>query len=139
MRLGGWQRVWVVLSVTYTSAVIIYLFVEFPKPEDILDISAIHSYMADQNVKKISNDSHEDVLGVEMPNGDVLYFVSSLPEKEVEKVAGDYYQAMVKVAKDNQRSLLIQVLLFWIIPIVLLYIFGWTVGWIYRGFKQSDQ
>ena len=91
MRLGGWQRFWVFLSVIYTSAAIIYLFIEFPTPEDILDIPAIHSYMADQNVKKISSESHKDGIAVEMPNNDVLYFAPSLPEKEAETVADDYH------------------------------------------------
>ena len=28
--------------------------------------------------------------------------------------------------------------LLWIVPVVMLYIFGWLVGWIVRGFKQKD-
>ena len=39
---------------------------------------------------------------------------------------------------EKQIELVFDATLFWIVSVVMLYIFGWLVGWIVRGFKQKD-
>ncbi len=39
--------------------------------------------------------------------------------------------------KKSNRELIVGVVLYWLLCSILLYIFGWSVGWVYRGFKNT--
>jgi len=80
LKLTGWQRLWVVVSMLYFVGVIFFVYME----SQIIRTS----------------------------------FTGSLLEKQIE--------------------LVFDATLFWIVSVVMLYIFGWLVGWIVRGFKQKD-
>ncbi len=137
MRLSGWQRLWVVLVVIYSGIAAFLAITNFPIASRVRHTHSIYRHMDSSNVEKIVQNS-EDKSGVteeKMPNGHVLTFREGTSNEEIKKVARDYYAATEKIAQDQQPKFIMNAFLLWIIPSILLYILGWSIGWIYQGFK----
>jgi hypothetical protein len=71
-----------------------------------------------------------------MPNKHIIYFRSSLPEKEIQEVAKEYWSIVEKEAKQRQLNFVLIALLFGSGPVIALYALGWSVAWVDRGFKK---
>lgn len=74
---------------------------------------------------------------VEMPDGHILVFKAGLKENEVQSVALEYNKIIERKLNIERFNHMLQALLLWILPSIFLYIFGWSIGWIYRGFKKA--
>lgn len=49
----------------------------------------------------------------------------------------EYHEAMPVALRAQRLEFMGWTLLFWLIPMTAIYMFGWSFGWIYRGFKKS--
>jgi hypothetical protein len=115
VRLGGWHRLWLVASGVYLVVVIAFVSVQWPQAVmSRTELAAwIHS--------KVKTDEPDPEL--------VDRYLKSHPD--------------VKVAEEDPSSvkenLLKDAFLWWVIPCVGLYLFGFCVAWVYRGFKQKSE
>jgi len=63
-------------------------------------------------------------------------FILSLPGSKNLKLASyEEYQTLVR---DKQQRFMIKITWLWLIPIAFVYVAGWSVGWIRRGFKKQQ-
>jgi hypothetical protein len=90
------------------------------------------SNYSDEELRKIAG-----IQSVEMPNGHVLHFPSKLPAKDKTEVTQDYWRIVEKAASQKRLHYLFMALLFWSGPVIILYVLGWSVGWVRRGFKKQ--
>jgi hypothetical protein len=72
-----------------------------------------------------------------MPNGYIIIFPGELPKNDVEAIAGRYWGLMENEARQKRRKYIFDTLLWWFGSVVALYSLGWSIGWVYRGFKKA--
>ena len=144
LKLNGWQRLWVLASSIYFVIVGVYVVLDFPQPESLSHDKEL--------VKKLSPQSKsllvpEDKAGwqnaedwgtdVEIPNGSRLSFRKGVPEKDMAVASKEYWGLISTTTNERRWSLVGFCALWWLVPCTVLYIFGWGIGWVYRGFQNK--
>lgn len=76
-------------------------------------------------------------LEVKMPNGHFLLFKKGLKDDEMQSVAREYFGFLERRANKERLVYILQAFFWWAVPSISLYVFGWTIGWVRRGFKES--
>jgi hypothetical protein len=151
IKLGGWQRLWVVAAVAYLLVVAGVTWSIWPASASVTHEYTFYSRLTAEARTRILNSqvkieneqafiqdarSAKDAELVEMPNGHVLVFRKDLPRAEVEASTQAYWATVEHVAYDKRVVHLGQAVAWWAIPLVLIYALGLAARWIYRGFKQ---
>lgn len=77
------------------------------------------------------------IVEIKMPNGHVLVFASDVPQNEQERTAKTYWTIVEKAAAEERRKYFGIAFLWWIISVLGVYVLGWVVGWVYRGFRHQ--
>lgn len=151
--MPGWHRLWVLVSGIYLILVIVFFAMSLPKPELIPHSRTLYDQLAPELKKKIvkGNPNHYQgrkreiyeearkrglITEVKMPNGHIMVFDSEIPEKEREDVVKEYWSVVEKSAAEQRMRLIGLAFGWWILPVLLLYAFGWLIGWVYRGFRK---
>jgi hypothetical protein len=152
MRLGGWQRLWVVVSVILLVIFSSFAY-KFQKNLDRVEDVAI--------LQQLNKDA---VLKAEIPGVGIVEFPNDMEQKDIDRIvknnfdnstqnqipmiAGELMQkrnqkqaeeARVEndyIRRQNRRTIF-YVIVGWLGTILGLYLFGWSIGWIYRGFKST--
>jgi hypothetical protein len=144
MRLGGWLRLWIVVSVLYLIAVVVFVAIALPRPESIPHSASFYAQMALELQSKLlgTRSSGTDApdrftFVVEMPNSHTLEFDLKVPPHEQEAVAKAYWNIEEKTAHEARWKYIGLAFLWWVIPVLAVYVLGWSVGWVYRGFRHQ--
>ena len=146
VRLTGWQRLWVVVSVVYLLAVAAAVALFWPSPEITFHRDEFTRRMPAESrlsLREIyageypAKEDRSDGPSVEMPNGAVLVFTKTVPDAKMESVARDYWTIVEASSKEQRISLIGYGVLAWLVPCLGLYALGWAIGWVYRGFKPK--
>ena len=141
--LNGWQRLWVLLSALYLIPILVFSAYTFPNPTGIAHEDTFYDLLAPELRAKLfideKNRISNDQFNVEMPNGHILRYKSGLKKTEMERVAAEYYELLENRANKERVKHVLLALTWWIVPSIFLYVFGWTVGWVYKGFKRSPR
>lgn len=152
MKLGGWQRLWVVSAVVYLVVVAGVAWSTWPASTSITHAFTIYSHLSPETRAQILNSqvkieneqafiqdarTAKDAELVEMPNGHMLVFRKDLPRAKAEASAQAYWAAVEHVAYEKRLAHIAQAIAWWAIPLALIYALGLAACWTYRGFKQS--
>ncbi len=155
MKLSGWLRLWIVVSVLYSGLVIAFVAFTLPNAEDIPHSPSFYDRMSsDLRSKILARDgTHTDpferqalldealrrgiVVKVEMPNKHILVFSSEVPQNEQERTAEAYWTVVTEASQKERGKYIGTAFLWWIIPILGVYALGSAVGWVYRGFRHK--
>lgn len=143
MKLDGWHRLWILICIIYLAVVVSYVIIEYPKAEQIQHTAEYYRELSTESAQMIvSTSSQEKSLGehieVEMPNGHIIVFKDEYPEKEFKKVCLEYWDLVEQKATEKRVNFLIYAFLFWIVPCIGIYAFGWGISWVYKGFKSNN-
>lgn len=159
LRLNGWQRLWILVSVLYLLLVgsLAYAFwptlestrhrAEFIErmPADVrkqINGAYASQWEADQEAKDVSRTlppgfvlkGREGRLQV-LPNGAVFRVVGS--EFEQFRVLAAYVDVVDAEVKAQRWATARTVALAGLVPCLALYALGWAIGWVYRGFRSN--
>ena len=150
-HFNGWQRIWIVASVLSLALVTLFIYATYRSPLAVEDLSILAQLNKDQ------------VVDVDIPGLGIVKFPKDMPEKEIEALIHQNFAknlntipalAKSKIQERNEqqaaeareendivRKANRELLLFgysgWLTFVILIYIAGWCVGWIYRGFKAT--
>ena len=158
LKINGWQRLWIVLSVLYLFPVIAVAVSIWPKSTHIekrflnKTFELIYEFEGKNKKDKISNiveeanrrglfnnpkDEKEELMAAE--NWVALAELAIVKHKgkiKFSEVRNTYEMELKKVTAKRKRIVLFSPLI-WFLPVVVLYILGLSVRWIIRGFKQK--
>jgi hypothetical protein len=144
IALNGWQRLWVMFSVILLAFLIIAAIMLSPSPTDIShDDSFIEKLSTTSKAKLAPEDDKgiiwDDVVGlkVKMPNEYVLCFAKGIKESDAEVVSAEYYSILRKIAYIKKFKFVSFAFAIWLGTIGVMYAFGWSIGWVYQGFKEK--
>lgn len=153
--MSGWLRLWIVVSVLYLVLVVGFVTLTLPHAGAVPHSSSFYDQISPELRGKILGMKGADadpperrvlleearrrgiITEVEMPNRHVLVFSSDIPRNEQENVAKAYWTVVEKVAGKERQKYISIAFLWWVIPVVVIYVLGWAVGWVYHGFKHQ--
>jgi hypothetical protein len=191
MRLNGWQRLWVVLTVLWTLVVGLLMWDGWPS-RPVQFISIFPSGAVDPSTATMPTIEYHDALAelarrtppgsrppltivtseplqpavgddvttlmqsrvnakgsvVAIPTVGTVRFPSSMSQDQVETASKKLYDEHQKLVQETNRNMLEDfhtrrvtamksAAAFWLFPPAFLYGFGWSVGWIRRGFQPA--
>ena len=143
-KLNGWQRLWIVVAVIYLVVVCVITFFLIPKEReirrswasDIIDVVKTHDKsLQDQNTWEIldsySDLSYEEIIKAIKKKHSTID--STLDYIEIDK---KYEDKLANLGWEQIKLASIG-FLYWLVPVILAYVMGLALGWIYRGFREA--
>jgi len=151
MRLGGWTRLGIVISVLYGALVGVIAYEGRPRLENMQ--SAWFSDAAEAIAKAISKRDGKEVSPYRVreavlekhasENVAWLEKVEASPSEQQRLFSSEVSQVNVRhralIAKlpDRQREHWLLALVWWVGGTLFLFVTGWTVRWVFRGFRRD--
>jgi hypothetical protein len=127
MRLNGWQRLWVVVSILLLISI---AFIQI----------AVWPYLESDTLKELQ--SPDCKAWREAPSGYFLQEHPPLDSNCYNLRVFSYNRVTLRSVKDYDKYLLLTkiktmaiVLCIWIGLILTIYAIGWSIGWVIRGFR----
>src|SRR5512145_722044 len=162
MTLGGWQRLWVLVSALYLIIVAVVAWTEFPRRDDIDHDSTIYAAMDAAHVGYLRPEPASHLRpsvtaalydrieasriqapvrigrgkGITLPNGHTRYFADDTTEDLIWQTAGEYLAVVDSRLPPLRRRFVLLSTMAWLVPCLGLYVLGSSVGWVYRGFRS---
>jgi hypothetical protein len=153
IRIGGWWRLWISLSVIYGVVLGLDAYSSWPTIETIsydnndpkLMSNAALEIIAGDKIPykglpegyKIEREGHIfETQTLEMPNGAKLRVPVASTKEQIQVVVDDYLRVMKILVKEKKYSTVRDHFLAWLLPCVSILAAGFLLRWIYRGFKQ---
>ncbi len=144
-KLNGWQRLWVVLSAIYLLAVgIVTTLVFMPKEElikrawayDLIDVvrdhdTSLRSKTTGGILNQYSDLSYDEIISRVQKKHSKPNMIA-----EYTVINKKYEDRLANLGKEKIKGVSIG-FLFWLVPVILVYVLGLAAGWIYRGFRQT--
>lgn len=131
-RLNGWQRLWVVTSILLGIVVACKVASEFPliDPAIMADIRSPESKWLREMPEGFKLDKYPE-QGTPCRSFAIFRFHHTAQVQTV-----DQYKGFVR---KQQTIMVLQVVAVWLISIFAVYILGWAIGWIIKGFKKKSE
>jgi hypothetical protein len=139
MKLSGFQRLWVVTTIIIFVIAVFFTIVLFPKKSEIM---SRWTYETIEVVKKPGDYSFE-IRDAYKDYGD-KELIDKIHEKEknpftkirFDEIDRRYKNELESLFTKQAKHILIAFVAYFCV-ILALYGFGWSIGWIYRGFKST--
>ena len=152
LRLNGWQRLWLILSVIYVSVATVIAVLAFPTSDRDLAqerltgvVSLLAAYFDSTPQLREERNRRLDraAFGGALNAADV-----DALEAEAARLTAEYrsrvnffsvesrYRSGIQ---QHQLRFVVHALLALALPIIAAYVLGWSVGWVIRGFRKGDQ
>lgn len=142
------------MSVIYLCLGVMYVLLTLPRPEGIPHDDRFYDKVRSDLRVEIGTPGTTDKSvsdnwvrigkplpplpkSVQMPNGHTIYFKTLIADKGMEEVATEYWKAVERQARREQFKYIIIALLFIAGPILIVYVLGRSIYWVYIGFKQK--
>ena len=139
-KLNGWQRLWIVVAVIYLVVVCVTTFSLMPNESeikrswasDIIDFVKTHDkssqHLSTWEILNAYSDLRYEEIIKRMKKKYSTFEYMEIDKKYEDKLANLGWER-TKVASIG--------FLFWLVPVILAYVLGLAVGWIYRGFREA--
>ena len=153
MRMGGWGRLWVVITALYGVVVAFVAYDGRPKFEQ-LQYNWVRNG-SDTIAEAISRTEKTELSGLMLREKwfaaktdaeaiTTLEKIATSPTEnqklfssEVAKVNEKHRQIMSQFGADQGKHVLLS-LAWWLEPSLVLLVLGWSAGWIRRGFREKS-
>ncbi len=149
-KLNGWQRLFVFFAILWTIGFIADYRLDLPKYVDVNNKEDYRNYVSVQLEKylpkkfqspKFDPDLYLNPPEAVMSDG-VTLSIYDFTKEEVEEA---YKKFKLDPANLNPNKgyfvalgkELVLLLLKYALPLVSIYLFGWMIGWVVRGFKKQ--
>lgn len=147
----GWRRLWVALTVLQFAGAGYFVISRWQGQAAVEDINVIRA----QNAAKVTRVEIPGEGQVAFPNTmsleEITHFIDTHFEKDKKKIPALAQQRIVlrdreqaaAAEKSNERvratnwRTIGHAMGLWLTSVCLLYVFGWTVGWVVAGFRRE--
>ena len=140
LRLPGWWRLWIFLSLIWLVAVGAFSYAAWPSENQSEHHPAFIYQLESKQRELLATDSSTPVgIEVEMPNGYRLKFKQGIEETAAAPVARAYQAITVNAQTEARTSSLQQAGLVSLLPPLAIALLGMGVAWVRRGFKGGRE
>ncbi len=152
MKLSGWHRLWIVTVIFYGIAVAFVAFATRPTASGIewqwinQATDAIAEKITEKEGKEVTSYRAREALFRDKTNPEIISWLKNVAQSpsENQKVfsrvvseINNKFNNEIELLPGKQRDHYFQSVLWWAIPSICLYLLGWSIGWIIRGFKHN--
>ncbi len=152
MRLNGWQRLWVVIIVAGLTPALWLAHELWPTAADMSNFD-VFTRMNPEDARRLAD--YSDVLAAHYggyradsspgtPQGPVmdveahtLQFIAGASRSDMNRTADSFSATLRRLLLRERIALAGEVLVWWALPSIALYLLGWAVAWIRRGFAGT--
>ena len=138
MTIGGWHRLWIVLSAALLLAACLVGVQLFPDISSVEHSPNYYDAMSAEARNQLAPASSTDATDVRMPNGHVIHVLKGIEPKRSTPVLAEYESQLQDALRTKRVKFIVFLIGAWLGSCALVYGFGWSVGWVYRGFKCSE-
>jgi hypothetical protein len=141
-KLNGWQRIFVVYSVIHLLVVALGAAVTWPSASKFSYKNYMQYKIDEIDKALIIGSTYDKPLGSEvnsirMATGEYLIIHPKFKADSMELLAYSLHDAYSKEISQKQLGHLIRYLFGAFAPLGMLYVSGWAIAWIVRGFKSN--
>jgi hypothetical protein len=148
-QLNGWHRLWIVTVAAWTLLVAVLAFATWPTAASV-EPDDVYARMP-RSTKWILRDAGEPLfrptLDIRPPSDSIIMdieghsvaFFAGAPDDRVTTTVNAYTAALREAVHAKRVRYAQELLAWWAVPAIALYITGWTVGWVHRGFMSGRQ
>jgi len=142
MRLNGWRRPWIVSFVMWTLAVQALAYATWPTTDSILP-DEVYARMPRSTKWGLRDAGEPDPLvPKEGPIIDIethrVRFLGGVSDDKMTTTVNAYSAALREALRAKRFRDAQQWFAVWAVPAVTLYLAGWAVGWVRRGFNGRN-
>ena len=148
LRLNGWQRLWAVVVVLGGLSLAVLAYATWPTTESVepdevyvrmprsttwvLRDAGEPLFRPTQDVRPTRDSTIVDIEGHSVP------FLAGAPEDQVTSTVNAYSAALREALRAKRLQYAQERFAWWAVPAVALYMAGWGVGWVRRGFTAGQ-
>lgn len=159
VRLNGWQRIWTVVAIGYGLIVAVGVASMWPSKEDIYsewfddvvraygerlsgstpsEIRASYPDMTDQQIVEaaVAKARSRNLEAMPAVGETITFTLLDLVDAELDSSGKRFEARLAALPRERRRAVWFGFLV-WSVPMVAVYGFGWSVGWIRRGFRAA--
>lgn len=159
-KLGGWHRLWIVISIVYLVPVVYFTFLSTPKSaqmynfEENFQLSKIdYSDLYEGSLSEVSHDRFvkansllEKVKSARNEGYSYSeieeYLIDQSYDKEIVSLSflllkDKAEKDGLKLYREHRKQIIIEGVMMWVFPVLLVYLIGLSVAWIYKGFTKK--
>jgi len=146
IKLNGWQRLWLLLVALSTLPLAAYIYYFIPRPSDINHENSFYREMKAASVSKLAgeltvlgfDEASKDVgIRIQMPNDHYLPFRNSATPEEIKAVSSEYFAILEHNTAIARKKFVSTSLAIWLVSNCFVYVMGFLIGWVIRGFKNE--
>lgn len=142
-RLNGWHRLWIVITILYSIIILPMIATSIPKESDI---TKQWSYELIDRARvfhpELNNLLDFEIRDMNKNYSDIQY-IRAVHRQYKNLVSFSDIDTKFKEQLDHlyidQAQFIGIGFIIWLLPVIVLYLFGWSIGWIYRGFTVSNK
>lgn len=145
MHLNGWQRLWAVVAVVWTLVVLSFTVIVRPTTATVSK-DKVFARMSAVNGRTLVDfpDPTVDAVGF-IPDkgatvdigGHVVQFAAGVTKADMERTAEDYYANLQRALTEERTQFAAVAAAYSLLPPIALYMLGWAIAWIRRGFSEK--
>ena len=137
MRLNGWQRLWILISLAWICAIAAVGYSTKPLGGFSPHHPAYYYQLAPASRASLTaSDSESPAVEVKMPNGHVLRFRSDSSRDSQEQIAWEYHELTVTAQRAARSSHIKFYILLAVVPCLILGLGGLGIAWVRKGFSD---
>lgn len=134
--MGGWQRLWVVISGLLFVIVGCLAFELLPSATDVPDSSEILASLSAGARAQIATVGEASGAQVTMLNGHVIPLKKGIDAQRSTLALAEYHAAVQNRLRYKRATFIGKAFVIWLCLCALIYALGASLGWVYRGFKS---
>ena len=143
--LNGWQRLWIVTSVILLGIFMFYSYlhywpeknqVQYEWALELVDLVSKHNEFSQDEFELYSK--YKDIPKDEFINKFTNKYIEDNRYSESVKNINEKYNKLIKSLWKKKIKIILLSLLSWLLSIIFIYVFGFSICWIYRGFKKES-
>jgi hypothetical protein len=154
IKLNGWQRLWIVAVVMWLLPVIVFSYELWPttanvskdevyaqlRPDDLRLLVPLKPVgtLSPVPAAKVTLDLSRSIPLPSQPvaEGHQVYFLYGVPPEEMNQITRTYALILHHILSTKRAAFTVKMFGFWMVPTMGLYLAGWAIAWVRRGFRQ---
>jgi hypothetical protein len=134
MKLNGWYRLWIVLSVVFLGPAVLVAAVSMPDYSSVPHDASFYNSLSDAAKAQLASEDATDAIRVEMPNHHLLKIKSGTELKKTAPVVAEYMSMLDRALLRMRVRFALTIAAIWLSACMTLLAVGLSVAWVRRGF-----
>src|SRR6266704_6673789 len=137
MRLSGWVRLWMLLSVIYLGVVTAISTMMLPSENSVTSADVLR-YLSTPTLLKMKVAAKSDEWTEEKRGHRSIPVPIRLSQTERSAFLAEYETAFASALRDKRQAHALIALLWWVAPCTILALLGYGIAWVRRGFREPN-